>query len=172
MGTTRNQKKLFFNLRKAKSKIAALQEGDLRPVRSRLSASARRHRAGRGRDEPPLGGDASLNAPIAEDGDSRRWQDWLADDSESQETVMDRARGARQSPQGAVVGARVLNERDRRIFERGRLADHPVRLEELGRGVRSPGERVRQSRCAPSDKCRRRAALITTSEQPEAIAAY
>src|SRR6201990_1882964 len=89
MGTTANQKKLFFNLRKAKSKISALQEGDLRPDQVQLIAK----RLGVTEKDVVdmnrrLGGDASLNAPIRDDGESGEWQDWLADDSESQESVM------------------------------------------------------------------------------------
>src|SRR5688572_5722477 len=85
MGTTANQKKLFFNLRKAKSKISALQEGDLRPDQVQLIAK----RLGVTEQDVidmnrRLGGDASLNAPIRDDGESGEWQDWLADDSESQ----------------------------------------------------------------------------------------
>ena len=81
MGTTANQKKLFFNLRKAKSKISALEEGDLRPDQVKLIAK----RLGVTEQDVVdmnrrLGGDASLNAPIREDGDSGEWQDWLVDD--------------------------------------------------------------------------------------------
>src|SRR5882762_6979627 len=87
MGTTANQKKLFFNLRKAKSKISALQEGDLRPDQVGLIAK----RLGVTEQDVVdmnrrLGGDASLNTPIRDDGESGEWQDWLADDSESQES--------------------------------------------------------------------------------------
>src|SRR5947208_6917133 len=89
MGTTANQKKLFFNLRKAKSKISALEEGDLRPDQVKLIAK----RLGVTEQDVidmnrRLGGDMSLNAPIRDDGESGEWQDWLADDSDSQETVM------------------------------------------------------------------------------------
>src|SRR6201985_926713 len=89
MGTTANQKKLFFNLRKAKSKISALEEGDLRPDQVKLIAK----RLGVTEQEVVdmnrrLGGDMSLNAPIRDDGDSGEWQDWLADDSSDQETVL------------------------------------------------------------------------------------
>src|SRR5476651_1845014 len=75
MGTTANQKKLFFNLRKAKSRISALEEGDLRPDQVQIIAKR-------------LGGDASLNAPIREEGDSGEWQDWLVDNSDSQESIL------------------------------------------------------------------------------------
>jgi len=145
MGTTANQKKLFFNLRKAKSKISALQEGDLRPdqvdiIAKRLGVTTQDVIDMNRR----LGGDASLNAPIREDGDSGEWQDWLADDSESQETVMaaheelDNRRKALSSALG------VLNDRERRIFEARRLADDPVTLEELAEEFGVSRERVRQ----------------------------
>ena len=145
MGTTANQKKLFFNLRKAKSKISALDEGDMRPDQVKLIAK----RLGVPEQDVidmnrRLGGDASLNAPIREDGDSGEWQDWLADDSESQETVMaaheelDNRRKALSSALG------VLNERERRIFEARRLADDPVTLEELAEEFGVSRERVRQ----------------------------
>src|SRR5947208_2673650 len=88
MGTTANQKKLFFNLRKAKSRISALDEGDMRPDQVKLIAK----RLGVTEQDVidmnrRLSGDASLNAPIREDGDGE-WQDWLVDDSASQETVL------------------------------------------------------------------------------------
>src|SRR5437667_3851764 len=87
MGTTSNQKKLSFNLRKAKSKISALEEGDMRPDQVKLIAK----RLGVPEQDVidmsrRLGGDASLNAPIREDGDAGEWMDWLVDDSASQET--------------------------------------------------------------------------------------
>ena len=86
MGTTANQKKLFFNLRKAKSRISALEEGDLRPdqvklISKRLAVTEREVIDMNRR----LGGDASLNAPIREEDDSAEWQDWLVDESASQE---------------------------------------------------------------------------------------
>src|ERR1700757_4786888 len=89
MGTTANQKKLFFNLRKAKSRISALDEGDMRPDQVKIIAKrlgvTDQHVVDMNRR---LGGDASLNAPIREDGDSGEWQDWLVDDSDSQETTL------------------------------------------------------------------------------------
>src|ERR1019366_5963613 len=86
LGTTANQKKLFFNLRKAKSKIAAFEDGDLRPDQGELIANGL---AVTERDvidmNRRLAGDASLNTPIREDGDSGEWQDWLGDDTPSPE---------------------------------------------------------------------------------------
>src|ERR1044072_1212434 len=89
MGTTANQKKLFFNLRKAKSKISALDEGDLRPDQVKLIAQ----RLGVTDQDVVdmnrrLGGDASLNAPIRDDGEAGEWQEWLGDNSPNQEAVM------------------------------------------------------------------------------------
>ena len=89
MGTTANQKKLFFNLRKAKSKISALDEGDLRPdqvqiIAKRLGVTAQDVIDMNRR----LGGDASLNAPIRDDGEAGEWQDWLVDNSPNQEALM------------------------------------------------------------------------------------
>src|SRR3979409_271910 len=89
MGTTGNQKKLFFNLRKAKSKISALEEGDLRPDQVKLIAK----RLGVTEQDVidmnrRLGGDMSLNSPIREDGDTGEWQDWLVDDRDNQETLL------------------------------------------------------------------------------------
>ena len=96
MGTTANQKKLFFNLRKAKSKISALEEGDLRPDQVKVIAK----RLGVGEQDVVdmnrrLGGDMSLNAPIRNDGEAGEWQDWLVDDSDSQEAVLSTQRGSR-----------------------------------------------------------------------------
>ena len=132
MGTTANQKKLFFNLRKAKSRISALDEGDMRPDQVKLIAK----RLGVTEQDVidmnrRLGGDASLNAPIREDGDFGEWMDWLVDDSVSQESRLAEFRTGREPAQGVGRGATVLNDRERRIFEARRLADDPITLEEL-----------------------------------------
>jgi RNA polymerase sigma-32 factor len=145
MGTTANQKKLFFNLRKAKSKISALEEGDMRPDQVKLIAK----RLGVPEQDViemnrRLGGDASLNAPIREDGDSGEWQDWLVDHSESQESrlVADEQADNRRKALGEALD--VLNERERRIFEARRLADDPMTLEDLADEFGVSRERVRQ----------------------------
>jgi len=145
MGTTANQKKLFFNLRKAKSKISALQEGDLRPDQVQTIAK----RLGVTEQDVVdmnrrLGGDASLNAPIRDDGDSGEWQDWLADDSESQESVMAQHEELDNRRKALSQALSVLNERERRIFEARRLADEPVTLEDLAAEFGVSRERVRQ----------------------------
>ena len=145
MGTTANQKKLFFNLRKAKSKISALEEGDLRPDQVKLIAK----RLGVTEQDMVdmnrrLGGDVSLNAPIRDDGDSGEWQDWLVDEVSDQETrlVEDEESDNRKKALGEALS--VLDERERRIFEARRLADDPVTLEDLAAEFGVSRERVRQ----------------------------
>ncbi len=146
MGTTANQKKLFFNLRKAKSRISALEEGDLRPDQVQIIAK----RLGVTEQDVidmnrRLGGDASLNAPIREDGDSGEWQDWLVDDSDSQESRSSpRARSWTTAARRCPTRLSVLNERERRIFEARRLADEPITLEDLAAEFGVSRERVRQ----------------------------
>ena len=146
MGTTANQKKLFFNLRKAKSKINALDEGDLHPDQVKLIAK----RLGVTEQDVVdmnrrLGGDASLNAPIRADGDGDgEWQDWLADDSASQESVLVEQEEAEQRHVALREALGVLNDRERRIFEARRLAEDPVTLEDLSAEFGVSRERVRQ----------------------------
>ena len=144
MGTTASQKKLFFNLRKAKSRISALDEGDLRDDQVELIAT----RLGVAKQEVidmnrRLGGDASLNAPLREEGEGE-WQDWLVDDSASQENLL-AEREESDARMGALRSAlTVLNPRERRIFEARRLADEPITLEELSTEFGVSRERVRQ----------------------------
>ena len=137
MGTTANQKKLFFNLRKAKNKISALDEGDLRPDQVKLIAS----RLGVTEQDVVdmnrrLGGDASLNAPIRDDGESGEWQDWLVDNSASQESLLAESEEKDNRHDALISALDVLNDRERRIFEARRLADDPVTLEEFGVRIR------------------------------------
>ncbi|HEY2527692.1 MAG TPA: RNA polymerase sigma factor RpoH, partial [Xanthobacteraceae bacterium] len=145
MGTTANQKKLFFNLRKAKSRISALDEGDMRPDQVKLIAK----RLGVSEQDVidmnrRLGGDASLNAPIREEGDSGEWQDWLVDDSASQESRLAETEQSENRHQALGQALIVLNDRERRIFEARRLADEPITLEELADEFGVSRERVRQ----------------------------
>ena len=145
MGTTANQKKLFFNLRKAKSRISALEEGDLRPDQAQIIA----RRLGVTEQDVVemnrrLGGDGSLNAPIREDDDLGEWQDWLVDDSISQETRLAESQEADNRRKVLGEALTVLNARERRIFEARRLADKPVTLEKLADEFGISRERVRQ----------------------------
>ncbi|MBX9740349.1 MAG: RNA polymerase sigma factor RpoH [Beijerinckiaceae bacterium] len=144
MGTTANQKKLFFNLRKAKSQISALEEGDLRPDQVKIIAT----RLGVTEQDVVdmnrrMSGDASLNAPLRQEGEGE-WQDWLVDESSTQEALLaereesDNRLGALRSALG------VLNDRERRIFEARRLAEDPITLETLSEEFNISRERVRQ----------------------------
>src|SRR5271157_5268426 len=122
LGTTANQKKLFFNLRKAKSKISALEEGDLRPDQVKIIA----RRLGVTEQDVVdmnrrLGGDLSLNTPIREEGDPGEWQDWLVDDRDSQEATLVASEELDNRRAALSDALSVLNERERRIFEARRL---------------------------------------------------
>ncbi|MEK1890742.1 MAG: RNA polymerase sigma factor RpoH [Phyllobacterium sp.] len=147
MGTTANQKRLFFNLRKVKSKIQALDDGDLNPeqvkeIATRLSVSEDEVISMNRR----LSGDASLNAPIrSSDGEAGGdWQDWLVDDHDSAEEMLieqDELESRREMLTGAMSS---LNDRERRIFQARRLADDPITLEDLSTEFGISRERVRQ----------------------------
>jgi RNA polymerase sigma-32 factor len=146
LGTTANQKKLFFNLRKAKSKISALEEGDLHPdqveiIAKRLGVTERDVVDMNRR----LGGDVSLNAPIREDGDSGEWQDLLVDDGAvSDETRFAESEEADNRRKALVEALTVLHERERQIFEARWLADDPITLNDLAGEFAISRERVRQ----------------------------
>jgi RNA polymerase sigma-32 factor len=144
MGTTASQKKLFFNLRKAKSKISALEDGDLRDDQVTTIAT----RLGVAKQDVidmnrRLGGDASLNAPLREEGEGE-WQDWLVDDAPSQESVLADREEADVRLTALKSALRVLNPRERRIFEARRLAEDPITFAELAEEFGVSGERVRQ----------------------------
>ena len=145
MGTTANQKRLFFNLRKMKGQIQALDEGDLKPdqvdyIATKLGVTKEDVVSMNRR----LGGDASLNAPLRADEDSAEWQDWLVDDAVDQETRLgdEQELTGRKKLLADALG--VLNERERRIFEARRLAEEPVTLEALSEEFGVSRERVRQ----------------------------
>jgi RNA polymerase sigma-32 factor len=145
MAATHNQKKLFSNLRKAKREVSALDEGDMR--RDQIETIAKRL----GVTEQDVidmnrwfSGDASLNAPIREDGDSGEWQDWLVDEGASQETTL-AARDEFDYRRKVLASAlSVLNDRERRIFEARRLAEDPITLADLAAEFGVSRERVRQ----------------------------
>jgi len=145
MGTTANQRKLFFNLRKAKSKISALDEGDMRPDQVTLIAKQL------GVTETDvvdmnrrLDGDVSLNATIRDDGDSGEWVDWLIDESPDQETVFAASDEFNHRRKALAEALSALEGRDRRIFEGRRLGGDPIPLAELAAEFGVSGERVRQ----------------------------
>src|SRR3954447_26911121 len=145
MGSTANQRKVFFNLRKAQSKISILDDGDMRLDQVKIIA----RRIGVTETDViymnrRLGGDASLNAAIREDGDSGEWQDWLVDESPDQETTLAAGEEFDNRHKTLSNALSVLNERERRIFEARRLADDPITLEDLAAEFGVSRERVRQ----------------------------
>jgi RNA polymerase sigma-32 factor len=146
MGTTANQKRLFFNLRRLKGRIQALDEGDLKPEHVKEIATTLKV----SEDEVVsmnrrLSGDASLNAPIkASEGDSGQWQDLLVDEHDNQEEILIE-QDELDSRRALLASAmKVLNDRERRIFEARRLTEDPVTLEELSTEFDISRERVRQ----------------------------
>jgi RNA polymerase sigma-32 factor len=147
MGTTANQKRLFFNLRKIKGQIQALEEGDLRPehvayIAERLGVSPKEVISMNRR----LSGDASLNAPIRSvDSDAGgEWQDWLVDESDDQEVNLARQEELDVRRKLLHDALDVLNERERRIFEARRMSESPITLERLSTEFGVSRERVRQ----------------------------
>jgi RNA polymerase sigma-32 factor len=170
MGTTANQKKLFFNLRKAKSRISALEEGDMRP--DQVATIARR--LGVGEQDVVdmnrrLGGDVSLNAPIRNDGDTGEWQDWLVDDRDNQETKLTETEEFDNRRRALSDALSVLNDRERRIFQARRLVDEPVTLEELADEFGVSRERVRQIEVRAFEKVQKAVRnRVAAMEQPPA----
>ena len=147
LGTTSAQKKLFFNLRKAKSRIGALEEGDLRPEHVEKIA----HDLNVTTDEVIAmnrrlsGGDASLNATVGAEGEgAAQWQDWLEDEDADQATSYAEADelGVRREMMEKAMA--VLNDRERDILMQRRLRDEPVTLEELSEHYGVSRERIRQ----------------------------
>jgi RNA polymerase sigma-32 factor len=173
MGTTANQKKLFFSLRRAKSRISALDEGDMRLDQVKLIAK----RLGVAEQDVidmnrRLGGDASLNAPIRGDEDSGEWIDWLVDDSASQESRLAEFEQSDNRHKALGEALTVLNDRERRIFEARRLFDDPITLEELAGEFGVSRERVRQIEVRAFEKVQKAVKNnIARMEKPAADAA-
>ena len=165
MGTTANQKRLFFNLRKLKGKMKALEDGDLhhdhtQKIAKTLGVSEEEVRSMNQR----LAGDASLNAPLkASEGESGQWQDWLVDDSPSQEAMLveqDELEVRREMLSDAME---VLNEREQRIFTARRLSEDPLTLEELSQEFDVSRERVRQIEVRAFEKVQK--AMVSAAKE-------
>jgi RNA polymerase sigma-32 factor len=168
IGTTANQKKLFFNLRKAKSKIAALEEGDMHPDQVKLIAQ----RLGVTEQDVVemnrrLGGDVSLNAQMRDDPDSGEWQDWLVDEgSADQESRVVESEESENRKKALAQALSVLNARERRIFEGRRLAEDPSTLEDLASEFGVSRERVRQIEVRAFQKVQRAVQIAIAHKQP------
>ena len=153
MATTANRRKLFFNLRKAKSKISVIDEGDMRLAQIETIAK----RLGVTKQDVIdmnswFSGDASLNAPIRENSNSGEWQDWLVDEGASQETTL-AARDEYDYRRKMLASALcVLKDRERRIFEARRLAEDPITLADLAAEFGVSPERVRQIEVSSFEK--------------------
>ncbi len=160
LGTTAAQKKLFFNLRKAKGKIGALEEGDMRPehvekiahdlgVTEAEVVSMNRRLSG--------GGDSSLNAPLKGDGEgTSEWQDWLADDEADQASAYAEDQELELRRELLIEAMKALNERERHILTERRLKDEPVTLEDLSKVYNVSRERIRQIEVRAFEKLQRR----------------
>ena len=173
MGTTAAQKKLFFNLRKIKGQLKALDEGDLRPDQVKRIAT----QLGVTEEDVVsmnrrLAGDSSLNAPVRNDSESGEWQDWLVDETMDQETALaesEEAERRRSMLNNALQG---LNERERRVFEARRLAEDPLTLEELSAEFGVSRERIRQIEVRAFEKVQKAVQKqAAAAEAPEAAAA-
>ncbi len=159
LGTTSAQKKLFFNLRKAKSRIGALEEGDMRPENVKRIA----HDLGVTEDEVismnqrMSGGDASLNATVGSEGEgSMQWQDWLEDEDADQAGDYE-ARDELEARRELLAKAMdVLNERERDILTQRRLTDKTITLEELSAEYDVSRERIRQIEVRAFEKLQKR----------------
>jgi RNA polymerase sigma-32 factor len=160
LGTTAAQKKLFFNLRKAKSKIGALEDGDMRPEHVEKIAtdlgvtqdevvSMNRRMSG--------GGDSSLNAPLKGDGEgTSEWQDWLADDDADQAAAYAESQELDMRRELLLEAMETLNEREQHILTERRLKEDPVTLEDLSKVYDVSRERIRQIEVRAFEKLQKR----------------
>jgi RNA polymerase sigma-32 factor len=173
IGTTVNQKRLFFKLRSAKSKIAAFESGDLHPDQVALIAKDldvtdqdvvdmnRR-----------LGGDKSINAPLREDGETGEWQDHLVDQSPSPEAIVLEQDEKDHRHKALIAAIDVLDDRERRIFEARHLADEPLTLEDLAANFNVSRERIRQIEARAFEKVRKAARNLATKAPAAMLEAW
>ena len=145
MGTTAAQKKLFFNLRRVKGEIQALEEGDLKPEHVKQIAT----KLGVPEEDVismnrRLSGDAPLNAPVRADSESGEWQDWLVDESPTQEERLVESEELSRRKSYLRSAMSTLNDREKRVFEARRLQEEPATLEDLSAEFGVSRERIRQ----------------------------
>ncbi len=145
IGTTAAQKRLFFNLRKVKGQIAALDDGNLHPDQvKQIATTLHVTEADVVSMNQRLTGDASLNAPMRADEGSSEWQDWLVDDTPDQETTLGNSEEYDERMGLLTSAMSDLNEREKAIFQARRLQDEPATLEELAQEYNVSRERIRQ----------------------------
>ena len=174
MGTTAAQKKLFFNLRKIKGQLEAIDDGDLSPENIEYIATALNvpERDVISMNRRMLGPDQSLNAPVREEGGGE-WQDWLEDPETDQEiTILENQELAHRSAQ-LMQAMDVLNDREKHIMSERRLKDEPATLEELSKVYGISRERVRQIEARAFEKLQKtmQAAAQKERESERAAAA-
>ncbi|KAA0912115.1 RNA polymerase sigma factor RpoH [Aquicoccus porphyridii] len=159
LGTTSAQKKLFFNLRKAKARIGALEDGDMRPENVKRIA----HDLGVTETEVISmnrrlsGGDASLNATVGQEGEgTMQWQDWLEDESADQASDYEARDELEARRELLAVAMKVLNDRERDILTQRRLSDETITLEDLSSQYDVSRERIRQIEVRAFEKLQER----------------
>jgi RNA polymerase sigma-32 factor len=172
MGTTAAQKKLFFNLRKVKSKINALEDGDLRPeqvaeIATKLAVPEEEVINMNRRLSAP---DSSLNAPLRSDSESE-WQDWLADETIDQETRLANTEELDERHDLLTSALSELTERERDIIEARRLRDDPATLEELSQKYGVSRERVRQIEVRAFEKLQHQMKRTLAEKRSHTVAA-
>ena len=168
IGTTASQKKLFFNLRKIKSQISAIDEGDLKPdqvkeISERLGVSEEDVVMMNGRMSGP---DNSLNAPLKADSEGE-WQDWLVDENPDQESELGQSQEFSERMEMLGRAMEDLNDRERDIFEKRRLSEEPLTLEQLSQVYDISRERVRQIEVRAFEKVQK--AVRSQAAQPVVI---
>jgi RNA polymerase sigma-32 factor len=173
MGTTAAQKKLFFNLRRMKGQIQALEDGDLKPEHVKQIAT----KLGVTEEDVVsmnrrLGGDSSLNAPVRADLEGGgEWQDWLVDDTPDQEEVLVETETLDKRRQYLLAALGTLNDREKRIFEARRLAEDPATLEDLSAEFGVSRERIRQIEVRAFEKVQQAVQqAAAASERPRSAA--
>jgi len=165
LGTTAAQKKLFFNLRKAKSNIGAIEEGDLTPAHTAKLADQLgvTEKEVTEMNRRLTGPDSSLNAPLRSESENE-WQDWLADDMPDQETRLAEREERSDRHEALALALDTLSERERDIIQERRLKDEPATLEELSQKYGVSRERVRQIEVRAFEK-------LQAAMQPKQLAA-
>lgn len=171
IGTTANQKRLFFKLRSAKRRIAAFESGDLRPdqvasIAQSLDVSDQDVIDMNRR----LGGDKSINAPVRDNGDMAEWQDYLVDESPSPEAIVVEQDETERQRKALIAAIDVLDARERSIFDARFLTDEPPTLEELSAQFKVSRERIRQIEARAFEKVRK-AAKTRAASAPAAMLA-
>jgi RNA polymerase sigma-32 factor len=170
IGTTAAQKRLFFNLRKIKGQIAALDDGNLHPDQiKQIATTLHVSEADVVSMNQRLSGDASLNAPMRADEGASEWQDWLADDTPDQETVLGDSEEYTERMGMLTNAMQDLNDREKAIFQARRLQEEPATLEELAQVYNVSRERIRQIEVRAFEKVQEAVQKAASHKSAEAV---